>query len=350
MQSAESEITVVEAIRQAIDDELARDPSVLLLGEDVGVYGGAFGVTAGLLDKYGPERIRETPISEGGMMGVAIGAALVGMRPVVEFMFSDFMTLAVDQLVNHAAKISFMYGGQTGVPLVVRAPFGAGRGYGASHSQSLEAWFVHTPGLKVVVPSNPSDASRLFKAAVRDDNPVLFLEHKLVYGVKGRLTGADLVGDLSGESHVAREGRDVTLVGYGHQLHVLLKAAAALEAYDIQAEVVDIPVLKPMDLTRVHRSVVKTHRALVLEEAPEFCSVGTEIVNRIYAENFRDLEKPVAKLSGKDTPIPSAMHLERLYLPQLVDVVEATLRLMGRSAPGDPAVEPRHGESVRAQG
>lgn len=329
MQNPEADITVVEAIRQALDEELARDSGVILLGEDVGVYGGAFGVTAGLQDKYGTVRVRETPISEAGMAGVAIGAALVGLRPIVEFMFSDFITLAMDQLVNHAAKISFMYGGQTGVPLVVRAPYGGGRGYGASHSQSLEAWFVHTPGLKVAVPSNPSDAWRLLKAAVRDENPVLFLEHKLVYGLKGPLTRLEPNMPLVGESHVVREGADVTMVGYGHQLHVLLKAADVLEAQGTGAEVIDVPVLKPLDLTTVHQSARKTHRVLILEEAPECCSVGTEIANRVYAQNFRDLDKPVVKLSGKDSPIPSAMHLERLYLPQLAEVVEAVLDLVG---------------------
>lgn len=326
--SAERETTVVEAIRQTLDEELARDSSVVLLGEDLGVYGGAFGVTAGLLEKYGPNRVRETPISEAGTLGLAIGAALVGFRPIVEFMFADFMTLAVDQLVNHAAKISFMYGGQTGVPLVVRAPFGAGRGYGASHSQSLEAWFVHTPGLKVVVPSNPSDARRLLKAAVRDDNPVVFLEPKLVYATKGPLLSAEPVGPLVGESHVVREGTDLTMVGYGNQLLILLQAAQELETKGVRAEVVDVPVLKPLDLTTVYRSVAKTCNALVLEEAPALCSVGTEIANQIYQRNFGELQAPIVKLSGKDTPIPSALHLERRYLPQVGEVVDAGLQLV----------------------
>jgi pyruvate/2-oxoglutarate/acetoin dehydrogenase E1 component len=338
--SADRETTVVEAIRQTLDEELARDSSVVLLGEDLGVYGGAFGVTAGLLEKYGANRVRETPISEAGTLGLAIGAALVGFRPIVEFMFADFMTLAVDQLVNHAAKISFMYGGQTGVPLVVRAPFGAGRGYGASHSQSLEAWFVHTPGLKVVVPSNPSDARRLLKAAVRDDNPVLFLEPKLIYAMTGPLKSAEPVGRLDGESHVVREGTDLTMVGYGYQLHVLLKAAHDLETRGVRAEVVDVPVLKPLDLTTVHRSVAKTRHALVLEEAPELCSVGTEIAHQIYRQNFSDLQRPIVKLSGKDTPIPSALDLERRYLPQVEEVVDASLqmvesRVLARSVHGE---------------
>jgi pyruvate/2-oxoglutarate/acetoin dehydrogenase E1 component len=253
----------------------------------------------------------------------------MGLRPVVEFMFMDFMALAMDQLANHAAKISFMYGGQTGVPLVVRAPFGAGRGYGASHSQSLEAWMVNVPGLKVVAASNPADAKGLLKAAIRDNNPVVFLEHKLVYPVKGRVNDGPADKAVRGRSVVVRRGSDVTLVGYAQQLVQLLKVADELATRGVSAEVVDVPVLKPLDLTTAFASVRKTGRAVVVEEGPELCGVGSEIAQRIYTHCFADLACPIAKFSGRDTPIPSAMNLERHYLPQLSDIIECVERLLG---------------------
>lgn len=321
------EITLQQAVREALDEEIARDPDVILLGQDLGVYGGAFGVTAGLLDKHGPKRVRETPICEASTMGLAVGAALMGLRPIVEFMFMDFIALAMDQLANHAAKISFMYGGQRGVPLVVRAPFGAGRGYGVSHSQSLEAWLVNVPGLKVVIPSTPADAKGLLKAAIRDDNPVVFLEHKLVYPVKGMVDDTAPVPPLCGAS-VVREGSDVTLIGYGHQLHILKKIAEDLAPKGISVEVVDVRVLKPLDIETLAASVRKTHRAVVLEEGPELCSVGSEISQQLYARCFSDLKAPIVKFSGRDTPIPSAMNLERVYLPQPADISAAVERLV----------------------
>ncbi len=325
------QITVVEAIRRTLDEELSADPDVILIGQDIGAYGGAFGATAGLLDKHGPGRVREAPISEGGMMGVAVGAALMGLRPVVEFMFMDFMTLAMDQLVNHAAKLRYMYGGQARVPLVVRAPFGAGRGYGASHSQSLESWLVHVPGLKVVAPSNPSDASRLLRAAIRDDNPVVFLEHKLVYGVKGTVIEHAPERQIAGGSVVVRPGNDVTLIGYGQAAVMLQKAADELSARGVSAEVVDVPVLKPLSLDVAVASIHKTRRAVIVEEAPELCSVGSEIAQQLYRACFGSLLAPVAKLSGKDTPIASAIGIERAYLPQVDDVVRAVEILVASS-------------------
>jgi len=324
---SEREITVQEAVREALDEELARDPDMLLMGQDLGIYGGAFGVTAGLLDKYGVGRVRETPISEASTMGLAVGAALMGLRPVVEFMFMDFITLAMDQLANHAAKISFMYGGQCGVPLVVRAPFGAGRGYGVSHSQSLEAWLVHVPGLKVVIPSNPADAKGLLKSAIRDDNPVVFLEHKLVYPVKGLVDDAAAVPPLRG-ARVVRAGSDVTLVGYGHQLVMISKVADELAARGVSAEVVDVRVLKPLDIETIVASVRRTRRAVIVEEGTELCSVGSEIAHQISTHCFGDLAGPVVKLSGRDTPVPAAMNLERGYLPQPADVVACVDKML----------------------
>jgi pyruvate/2-oxoglutarate/acetoin dehydrogenase E1 component len=328
---SEREITVQQAVREALDEEIARDPDVIVLGQDLGVYGGAFGVTAGLLDKYGPTRVRETPISEASMMGLAVGAALMGLRPVVEFMFMDFMTLAMDQLANHAAKISFMYGGQRGVPLVVRAPFGAGRGYGVSHSQSLESWFVNVPGLKVVIPSTPADAKGLLKAAIRDDNPVVFLEHKLVYSIKGLVDDMASVPALSG-SRVLRVGTDVTLIGYGQQVVMLSKVAEELAGHGIRAEVVDVRVLKPLDMDTIAASVRKTRRAVIVEEGTELCSVGSELAQQIYTRCFGELAGPVVKFSGRDTPIPAALNLERAYLPQPGDVVACVQRMLGTPA------------------
>lgn len=329
---AEREITVQQAVREALDEELARDPDVVLMGQDLGIYGGAFGVSTGLLEKYGPQRVRETPISEAATMGLAIGAALTGLRPVVEFMFMDFITLAMDQLANHAAKIAFMYGGQTGVPLVVRAPFGAGRGYGVSHSQSLEAWLVHVPGLKVVVASNPADAKGLLKGAIRDNNPVVFLEHKLVYPAKGRVSDAGDGAMAIAGAAIVRPGEDVTLIGYGQGLVNLLQAAEQLAGRGISAEVLDVRVLKPLDVPTIVGSVGKTRRAVIVEEGSEFCSVGSEIAQQIYTRCFADLAGPVVKLGGKDTPIPAAMNLERAYLPGVADVVAAAERLLREAA------------------
>ena len=248
------EITYWQALQEALREEMQRDPRVFLMGEDIGVYGGAFGVTRGLLDEFGPQRVRCTPISEATIVGAATGAAVTGMRPVVEIMFMDFMTLTMDQLANHAAKFHYMYGSQVRVPMVVRTPAGGGRCYGATHSQSLEAWFLHVPGLKVIAPATPADAKGLLLAAIRDDNPVLCVEHKLLYATSGPVPDGSEIVPI-GQALVRRAGSDVTLVAYSYYVGVTLQAAEDLAAAGIDAEVIDLRTLAPMDTEAVLASV-----------------------------------------------------------------------------------------------
>ena len=322
-----AEMTAAEAIRTALVEELERDPAVVLLGEDIARYGGAFRVTRDLVDRFGPQRVINTPISENGFVGLAVGAALTGLRPVVEIMFMDFVTLAMDQLVNHAAKLHYIYGGQVSVPLVVRCPAGAGRGYGASHSQSLEAWFVHTPGLKVVAPSNPRDARRLLKTAIRDDNPVIFLENKLLYGVRGEVPDHDEPLPL-GRAAVARAGEDVTLVAYARMTGLALEAAAALDEAGISCEVVDLRSLWPLDVATLLASVAKTSRAVVVEEDTRRCGVGAEVAALIAERAFEHLDSPIRRVACEDVPIPCSPTLEQAVLPSVEKIVEAVESLI----------------------
>jgi len=309
-----SEIYYSHAIREALEEELERDPDVILLGEDVAEYGGAFKVTAGIVEKFGPERVRNTPISENGFVGVAVGAALTGLRPVVEIMFMDFITLAMDQLVNHAAKFRYMYGQQARVPLVVRCPAGAGRCYGPTHSQSLERYFFATPGLKVAAPATAHDAKGLLKAAIRDDDPVVFIESKLLYGKRGEVPDGDYVVPL-GQAEVVRKGQDVAIVAYSRMVGEALKAAEALEEHDVAAEVIDLKTLCPLDMATVQRSVEKCGRAVVAEEGWRTGGIAAEISAQIMERCFDYLQAPIRRVAALDVPVPCSEPLERAATP-----------------------------------
>ena len=318
------EIYYSHAIREALEEEMRRDERVILIGEDIAEYGGAFKVTANIVDEFGPERVRNTPISEGGFVGVAVGAALAGLRPVVEIMFMDFITLAMDQLINHAAKFHYMYNGQVSVPVVVRTPAGAGRAYGPTHSQSLERHFVATPGLMVLAPATPEDAKGLLKAAIRCDDPVIFIESKILYGRRGPVPEGDFTVPI-GKARVAREGDDVTVVAYSRMVEEALRAAEALEEHGVSAEVIDLRSLAPLDMETVARSVSKTGRAVVVEEGNLTGGVAAEIVARIVEECFYDLEARPRRVAAADVPVPASPALERAVVPDAQDIARAVV-------------------------
>ena len=321
------ELTYLEAVREALMQEMRRDPTVFLLGEDIGVYGGAFGATRGMLEEFGPERVRDTPISEAAIAGAATGAALMGMRPVMEIMFMDFLTISMNQLVNQAAKMRFMFGGKASIPLVCRAPAGSGTGAAAQHSQSLEAWFVHTPGLKVVAPSTPADVKGLLVASIRDNNPVIFVEHKLLYRTKGQVT-EDLYTVPLGQADIKREGQDLTILAYSIMVPRALEAAEQLAAEGIEVEVVDPRTLNPLDKETIVRSVSKTGRVLVVHEAPLTGGVGAELAAVIAdSEAFDYLDAPIRRLAGRNVPIPYNRTLEAAAVPQVKDIVSAARAL-----------------------
>jgi pyruvate/2-oxoglutarate/acetoin dehydrogenase E1 component len=314
------ELTYWQALQEALRNALRRDPSVFLMGEDIGVYGGAFGVTRGLLAEFGPERVRCTPISEATIVGAATGAALAGMRPVVEIMFMDFATLIMDQLANHAAKFRYMYGAQARVPLVLRMPAGGGRSYGATHSQSLEAWFLHVPGLKVIAPATPADALGLLTAAIADDNPVLCVEHKLLYATSGPVPDDDEPAVI-GQAMVRRAGRDVTLVTYSYYVGVALRAAEQLAGDGIDAEVVDLRSLVPLDIDTLLASVRKTGRCVCIEEGTRRGGVGAELAAQVAELAYEYLDAPIRRIATPDVPIPFSPPLEEAALPQQGDIV-----------------------------
>lgn len=320
--------TVRTALREALREEMLRDDAVFVLGEDVGRYGGAYAVTKGLLDEFGPRRILDSPLSEAIILGAAVGASMTGGRPVAEIMYVDFMTLAMDQVVNQAAKFRYMFG--TAVPLVVRTQQGVGRGAGAQHSQSLEAWFTHVPGLKVVAPSTPADAKGLLKTAIRDDDPVLFFEHKRLYDRKGELPeeGEELLVPL-GSAAVSREGTDVTLIAWSAMVPVALEAAETLAAAGISAEVVDVRSLAPLDDATLLASVARTRRAVVVHEAVATSGFGAEIAARVNEELFSELLAPVVRVATPDVPLPANLRLERLLIPDAERVATAVGRLVG---------------------
>jgi len=298
-----------------------------VLGEDIAEHGGAFQVTAGLLDKFGPTRIRQTPISELGIVGAAVGAALTGLRPIVELMYVDFSGLAMDQLVNQAAQNRFMFGGQARVPMVMRTQGGSGRGNAAQHSKSLEAWFAHVAGLKVVMPSTPADAKGLLTASIRDDDPVIFLEHKLLYRTKGQVPTGEHVVPL-GKADVKRAGTDLTIVTWSREVLFSLEAAEKLAADGVEAEVIDLRSLVPLDREAVLASVRKTHRLLVVHEAIKRGGYGGEIASIVAEEAFDDLDAPPRRLAGLETPIPYAQHLEKTVVPQVDDIVRVAKELV----------------------
>ena len=324
--------TYAKAVNAALRLLLSEDDRVFLAGEDIGVYGGAFGVTDGLVADFGEDRIRDTPISEDAIAGLAVGAAMTGMRPIVEMQFSDFIVNAMDAIVNQAAKLHFMYGGRVEVPMVVRAPGGGGTGAAAQHSQSLEAWFAHVPGLKVVMPATVQDAHDLLLASVLDPNPVIHLEHKLLYKTEGpfeaRATIAETPARL-GEAAVMREGSDLTIAAYSIMAVRALEAAASLADEGIEAEVIDMRTVKPLDLGTVRSSVKRTGRLLVSHEAPGPVGVGAEIVAGVVESDALDyLLAPVRRVCGMDVPMPYARELERNVIPQTEDVIEAARELM----------------------
>lgn len=322
------EMTYAEAVRTALSEEMRRDPAVFLLGEDIGIYGGAFAVTRGMFEEFGEERVRDTPISEAAIAGAAIGAALTGMRPVAEIQFSDFLGLTMDQLINQAAKIRFMFGGKARVPLVMRAPLGSGTGAAAQHSQSMEAWFAHVPGLKVVLPATPADVKGLLIAAIRDDNPVVFLEHKLLYRQKGPVPAGEYMIPL-GVSDIKRTGTDVTIIALSIMVPRALAAAERLHAEGIEAEVIDPRTLRPLDDAPIIASVKKTGRVLIVHEAVEMGGFGGELAARIASsEAFYYLDAPIRRLAGKDVPIPYNPMLERAAVPQEDDIVANARRLV----------------------
>jgi pyruvate dehydrogenase E1 component beta subunit len=316
-----------EALGDALRLEMERDPRVIVLGEDIAEHGGAFQVTAGLLDKFGPTRIRQTPISELGIVGAAVGAALTGLRPVVELMYVDFSGLAMDQLVNQAAQNRFMFGGQARVPMVMRTQGGSGRGNAAQHSKSLEAWFAHVAGLKVVMPSTPADAKGLLAASIRDDDPVIFLEHKLLYRTKGQVPIGEHLVPL-GKADVKRAGTDLTIVSWSREVLFSLEAADKLAADGIEAEVIDLRSLVPLDRDAVLASVRRTHRLLVVHEAIKRGGYGGEIAAIVAEEAFDDLDAPPRRLAGLETPIPYAQHLEKSVVPQVEDIVRVAKELV----------------------
>lgn len=321
------EKTYAQVLNEALKEEMRRDKTIFLLGEDIGLQGGAFGVTQGLLKEFGPERVRETPISELLIAGAGVGAALDGYRPIVEIMYIDFFTLAMDQIVNQAAKMRYMTGGKVKVPLVIRTQGGGGRGSAAQHSQSLEAWFVHIPGLKVVMPSTPYDAKGLLKTAICDDNPVIFIEHKLLYPLKGPVPDKEYNIPL-GQADIKRKGKDITIIATSFMVHQALSAAKNLEKEGIDAEVIDPRSLVPLDEEILVNSAKKTGRVVVVHEACKRCGIGAEIASLIMEEAFDFLDGPVVRVAGVDTPIPYNMTLEKLARPDGKDIVEAVKKIL----------------------
>lgn len=322
------EITYREAIREALRQEMQRDERVILLGEDIGTYGGAFAVTDGLIQEFGAERVRDTPISEAGITGCAIGAALTGMRPVLEIQFMDFITLCMEQLVLQAAKIRYMFGGKAQVPMVLRTPAGSGTGAAAQHSESLEAWFAHVPGLKVVAPSTPADAKGLLLASIRDNNPVIFVEHKLLYKERGPVPEAQEPIPL-GVAEIKRVGTDVTVIATGVMVGRALEAARLMADDGVAVEVIDPRTLRPLDGGMLIESATKTGRVVVVYEGTKTLGIGAEIAALI-AESaaFFHLDAPILRLGGRDCPLPYNRQLERAAVPQVEDIVAGVRTVM----------------------
>ncbi len=320
-----------EAIRRAHDEELANDPMVIVMGEDVGVAGGTYKATRGLYEKYGPERVIDTPISENSYTGLGIGASFLGVRPIIELMSVNFAWLALDQIANTAAKVRYMSGGQLSAPVVIRSPGGSAHQLGSQHSARMEKVFMSIAGLRVVTPSNPRQAYGLLKSAVRCNDPVFINEHELMYNLKGEVPDGEYFHPLEG-SELAREGRDVTLFGYNVSVHLCLQAADVLaREHGIEAEVVDLYALSPLDRAGIARSVARTHRAVVVEEAEAPVGVGAEVIAILNEECFFELDAPPRRVSARNVPIPYARNLEKAAVPHAADVVQAVLGLFGRT-------------------
>ncbi len=325
---ANREITYANAIREAMCEEMRADENVFLMGEDVGIYGGAFGVSVGMFEEFGEERVRDTPISEAVIAGAATGAAATGMRPIAEIMFSDFTTIAMDQLVNQAAKMRYMFGGKAKVPMVLRTPGGSGTGAAAQHSQSLEAWFCHVPGLKVVIPSTPYDAKGLLKSAIRDDNPVIFIEQKLLYRKKGDVPEGNYTIPL-GQADVKRQGEDITIITYGRMVPLCLEVAENFAKEGVSIEVIDPRTLVPLDKEAIIASAKKTGRVLIVHEACQTGGYGGEIAAVISdSEAFYYLDAPIKRVCGLDVPIPYCPELEKNVVPTLETVTQGVRELL----------------------
>jgi pyruvate/2-oxoglutarate/acetoin dehydrogenase E1 component len=322
-------MTFGQALNDALRLEMERDPNVYVAGEDVGVYGGIFGVTAGLLDRFTAKRVRDTPITESAIIGTAVGAAACGLRPVIELMFVDFIGVALDQLYNQAAKMKYMFGGKAQLPLVMRAACGAGIGAAAQHSQCLEAWFMHVPGLKVVMPSMPNDAKGLLISAIRDNNPVVFLEHKMLYEMEGEVAEGDYTIPL-GVAEIKREGKDVTIVATAQMVHVSLGAAEKLAAEGISVEVLDPRTLSPLDEEAILQSIRKTHRLVIVHEEVKFAGSGAEIAALAAEKAFDYLDAPIIRVAAPFTPVPFSPALEKEFIPSEEKVIQAVRSVTGK--------------------
>jgi pyruvate/2-oxoglutarate/acetoin dehydrogenase E1 component len=325
------EITYRQAIQEALREEMQRDAAVFLLGEDIAEFGGSYKVTAGLLDEFGPERVRNTPISEAAIVGAALGAALVGMRPVAELMYVDFSAIAMDQIVNQVAKVRYMFGGKAKASLVIRTQGGAGRSSAAQHAQSLEAWFMHIPGLKLVQPSTPYDAKGLLKTAIRDDNPVMFIEHKLLYPVQGPVPEEDYLIPF-GQADIKRGGNDVTVVATSRMVHRALAAAEKLAAEDIDVEVIDPRTLNPLDEDTIVASVRKTQRLVIAYEAYERGGIGAEIAALVANKALDYLDAPIERVASLNTPMPFSPKLENYVVPSEERIIAGIKRALGVTA------------------
>ena len=320
-------ITYRDALNHALREEMRRDPTVFLMGEEVGVYQGAYKVSRGLLEEFGPQRIVDTPIAELGFAGIGVGAAMVGMRPVIEFMTWNFALLAIDQVVNSAAKMLYMSGGQVPVPIVFRGPGGAALQLGAQHSQAFDSWFAHVPGLKVVAPATPYDAKGLLKSAIRDDNPVVFLEGEMLYNMKGEVPEEEYTIPL-GAADVKRSGSDVTIVCHSKTVAVALKAADRLARdHGLEADVVDLRTLRPLDVPTLRESLHRTNRCVVVEEGWPFCGIGAQVVDDLQREAFDDLDAPILRVTQADVPMPYNKLLERAAKPTPDQVIAAARRV-----------------------
>ncbi len=322
-------IPYVSAINEALKQVMREDPDVFLAGEDIALFGGVFGTSRGLLDEFGPERVVDTPIAESGLVGLGVGAAATGLRPVIEIMFMDFMGVCMDEIVNQAAKMKYMFGGKAVLPLTIRTMAGGGMSMAAQHSQSLEAWFCHVPGLKVVMPSTPYDAKGLLVAAIRDDNPVIVIEGKTSLGMKGEVP-EELYEIPLGKANIVREGSNFTILALGRMVGEAVKAAETLAGEGLDVEVIDPRTLQPFDTETVVNSVRKTHRALVAHEAVRFGGIGGEFASQIQEEAFDYLDAPVGRVGAPFTPVPFSPTLEKAYLPTADTIVEEVRRILGR--------------------
>lgn len=321
------EMTYREAIRQTLREALLQDERVYLIGEDIGAYGGSYAVTKGLFEEFGEKRIKDSPIAESVLVGSGIGAAMGGLKPIVELMTINFSLLAADQIVNNAAKMRYMSGGQVSVPLIIRTVSGGGNQLGASHSQSLEGWYAQVPGLKVVTPATPYDARGLLRAALQEESPVVYVEHSLIYGLKSQVPDEPYTVPI-GLADVKREGKDATIISYSRMVHVALRAAEELAGEGIEAEVVDLRSLRPLDMDTVVESVMKTNRAVVVEETWKTGGFGAEVASSIVEQAFDYLDAPVARVAGQEVPMPYNRDLEQAAIPQVQDVVKAVKSLL----------------------